>query len=237
MLERYFGYKPPISEDLQRKYESALHGVLRWKNGNWADYIYETDLDHVAGMFFILSEIKQSCLDLSSDIDIATVEHMIYIHDAGEVIVGDLTYGRDDYTRIHDKWKNKERAAFRLLTQQIEDEELKRESRRLYQRYILKRKDDKEALLTDFIDKDQGARFGFRNVFHGRGMNMETRQIHFNRSVKLITSPIRPLLQLVSQDTQTGLKNFLAGELERFSQYDYRLEATLYIKKLNAILQ
>lgn len=237
MLEREFGYKPPIPKDLQRQYETALHGVLRWQGGNWADNIYETDMDHVAGMFIVLDDLNNHCPTLRSDIDIKTVQHMIYLHDGGEILVGDLTHGRDDYDVVYPKWKKREHAAFRLLTMQITDERIKQDTRQLYARYTMKKDNDKEALLTDFIDKTQGSRFGLRNVFHGRGMKPSNRQMQFNHVTQLVTKPIIPLLKMVSQPTQESLKNFLKEELERISQYGYRREAAPYIRNLDTILK
>lgn len=198
MLEREFGYKPPIPKDLQRQYETALHGVLRWKNGNWADNIYETDMDHVLRMFYILSDINKNCPTLSSEVNMEDVQHMIYLHDGGEILVGDLTHGRDDYDVVYPKWKKREHAAFRLITRKVEDQEVRLKARRLYTRYTAKRPDDKEALLTDFVDKLQGLRFGFENVFNGREMKRGSREMQFNHAVALIIPPIKPLLQLLT---------------------------------------
>ena len=237
MLEREFGYKPPIPEDLQRQYEATLDGVLRWKNGNWADNVYETDMDHVAGMFVILEDLNRVCPTLPTDFNLETVQHMIYIHDGGEILVGDLTRNREDYHTVYDRWKNREHAAFRLLTTQITDEKIKQTARQLYTKCTSKKHDDKEALLTDFIDKLQGSRFGFRNVFNGRGMNKRTREMHFNRSVELMIPPIKPLLQLVTPPMQVGLLTFFGAELERFSRFGYRREAAPYIRNLDAILK
>ena len=166
MMEREFGYKPPIPDKLRAQYETALHEILRWKNGNWTDNIYETDMDHVLRMFFILSDINKSCPTLSSEVSMEDVRHMIYIHDAGEIIVGDLTHNRDDYGALYPRWKSREHAAVRLITRKIEDKEVMLKARSLYTRYAAKKPDDKEALLTDFIDKLQGLRFGFENVFN-----------------------------------------------------------------------
>ncbi|MEK7517213.1 MAG: hypothetical protein AAB583_01585 [Patescibacteria group bacterium] len=237
MLEQYFGYQPPLPEKQQRGYESASHKVLRWQNGNWPDNIYETDWDHVVGMFFVLSDIKRACPTLSSDVDIETAEHMIYLHDAGEILVGDLTHNRDDYYDLYNRWKSRERAAFRLLTKAIEDEGIKKQARELYKRYVVQDSSDKEALLTRLIDMDQGSRFGFRNVFHGKGMRRAEREMQFNHTMELLAKPTKPLLKLVSPSTQEGLKNFLKDDLGRFSQHGYTREAAYYIRNLDVILQ
>lgn len=236
MPEREFGYKPPIPKELQTQYEAALGRVLRWKNGNWEDNIHETVVDHVAGMFIVLEDINKSCPTLSSDIDTETARHMIYLHDAGEILTEDLTHNRDDYHELHDRWKFRERSAFRLLTRQIEDKEVKLKVRQLHDRCFAQRQDDKEALLTEFIDKDQGSRFGYRNVFHGRGMTAAKRQMQMNHTMNLLLAPASNLLKLVSPQTQIDLKNFLLEELERFSQYGYGREAAFYIKSIDSLL-
>lgn len=238
MLERYFGYKPPIPEDLRNQYETALHGVERWKNGNWADNIKETDWDHVIGMFSVLSDIKKACPTLSFEVDIPTVEHMIYIHDLGEIEAGDLTHNRHDYHDVYDAWKRREQISGKwIIRRNAKDRDIRIQAMEFFDRYSQKRDDDKEALLTDLIDKIQGSRFGFKNVFHGRRMIKAQREMQFNHTIELITKPTKPLLKLVSPSTQVDLKKFLAEELERFSQYGYKKEATPYIRNLEAILQ
>lgn len=233
MLEQEFGYKPPIPQDIQSRYEAALHGVLRWQNGPWADNVYETNMDHVARMFLILSDIKKDCLNLSSEIDIPTVEHMVYIHDAGEILVGDLTHDRDDYESLRNRWKKREHAAFILLTQQIQNLDVKLKTRELYRRCVTKGEDDKEAQLTDLVDKLQGARFGFERVFNGKNMTDEQRQIRMSLTVELLSKPTTTLLKLVSKETQNNLKCFLRSEFERFARCGYHKE----IASLNAIVQ
>ena len=233
MLEQEFGYKPPISEELQREYETALHVVLRWRNGKWADNVYETDMDHVLRMFYILSDINNFCPSLASDVHIPTAQHMIYIHDAGEILAGDLTHGRDDYEGIYHEWKNTEHAAFRLLTQRIENPDIKLYARKLYERCFRKNEDDKEAQLTDLIDKLQGAKFGFEHAFNGRYLPDNDKQIHMDRTVRLLSKPTFTLLKLVSPETQGALKDFLRSEFDRFAEFGYQKE----IVNLYAILQ
>lgn len=237
MLERDFGYKPPIPKGLQEKYETALSIVQRWRGGNWKDDIHETDWRHVVGMFGVLKDINEACPTLLSEVDRKTVEHMIYVHDIGEIIKGDLTHNRDDYDFVYGKWKRKERIAGKWLIRKIEDRDIKMQAMKLYERCMPPQPEDKEALLTDFIDKIQGARFGFEDVFHGRRMKMAQRQSQFNHTVELLTAPLKPLLQLISETSQDDLKPFLQSELERFSRYGYKREAVRYIKNLGVILQ
>ena len=237
MLERYFGYKPPVPKELQTRYEAALHQVLRWRNGNWDDAIHETNWHHVIDMFRVLEDINKSCPTIFFEIDRKTVQHMIFVHDAGEIIKGDLTHNRSDYGFVYDEWKRKELTAGKWLMRKIEDRYIRTQAMKLYERCMSPQPEDKEALLTDFTDKVQGSRFGFRNVFHGKGMTRANREMQFNHTMQLLTKPAKPLLKLVSPDTQEGLKSFLAEELERFSQYGYKREAALYIKKLSFILQ
>jgi 5'-deoxynucleotidase YfbR-like HD superfamily hydrolase len=235
MLEQEFGYKPPIPELQQRQYEQALHGVMRWQNGKWEDNIFETDMDHVLRMFVILSDINNSCPSLALDVDIPTTQHMIYIHDAGETDkrVGDLTHGRDDYDSIYPRWKNREHAAFRLLTKAIENPDMRFEARRLYKRCVTKNEDDKEAQLTDLIDKLQGARFGFEHVFNGKYLTGKERQAHMHRTARLLSRPTTTLLNLVSPKTQDEIKYFLISEFDKFAECGYLNE----IGNLNSILK
>lgn len=239
MLERQ-AYIPPIPDQLRQKYEAALGQVLRWKNGNLADNISETDMEHVTRMFFILEDLKNRSPTLSSDVDIPTVEHMIYIHDAGEIIVGDLVHNRDDYNLVRNKWKRREKRAFVLLTLFcIKDENTRTQARQLYERFTTVQEfqqeaSDKEALLAEFIDKDQGLRFGYQHAFNGKGMNRQTREMHMNHAIGLVQKPTNALLKLVSTPTQEDLKNFLKDEIMRFSTYGYQREAAYYLKNFDA---
>jgi len=238
MLERDFGYRPPISDELRILYEAHLDQTYRWKGGNWRKDIVETDWQHVYSMFEVLQDLNKTCPTLSSDVDIQTVQHMIYVHDQGEISVGDLTHNRHDYAAQYGEWKRKEYIAGKWQLRKIKDRDIRLKATELYDRCFNIRDYDKEALLTDFIDKIQGSRFGFRNVFHhGKGVRKANREMQFNHTVELLAKPVKPLLKLVSPSTQEGLKNFLREELERFSQYGYIREAAPYVKNLSLILR
>lgn len=237
MLEQEFGYKPPIPDDQRKEYENALMRVERWKGGHWRKDLSENDWDHVRGMFRLLSDINNSCPTLSSEVNMEDVQHMIYIHDAGEIIVGDLTHDRDDYDALYPRWKSREHAAVRLMTRRIEEKEVMFKARSLYKRYATKKPDDKEALLTDFIDKLQGLRFGFENAFNGRGMRKGNREMQFNHAFGLIIHPIKPLIQLVTPTSQSALRTFLRTELKSLSKFGYKREYASYVKNLDATLR
>lgn len=241
MLEREFGYKPPIPESLQSEYETALSKVVRWKTGDWEDSNRETDMDHIAGMFIVLEDLNGHCPTLYSNIDLEVVKHMMYVHDAGEIAVDDLAYDIDNYDVLRPEHKRKEYILARwMIKTHVEDRQIRSKALRLYERYIAQRNDDKEALLAEFIDKLQGARFGFKNKFNARatGMKAVDRKIRFDRTVqKFLVLPLKPLLKCVSPETQDSLKTFLKGELESFSTFGYQKEATPHIENLDAILQ
>lgn len=241
MLERDFGYKPPIPDSQRKEYEAALMRVQRWKSGNWREDILENDWDHVRSMFKILSDINKACPGLFSEVDKPTVEHMIYIHDVGEIAVGDLPYDIDNYDALRPQHKRKEDILARwMIRSRIEDRQIRSHVLKLYSRYIAQKEDDKEALLVEFVDKLQGLRFGFENVFNAKElkMNSANRQMRFNRTLhKFLVPPLKSLLKLVSPETQDDLKAFLRSELEGFSESGYQKEAAPYIENLDAILR
>jgi 5'-deoxynucleotidase YfbR-like HD superfamily hydrolase len=229
MLEQYYGYRPPIPDDLRERYEQELTNVLRWKNGNWRENIYENNWQHVSGMFSILNTVTVSSNTLSSDIDIPTVQDMIYAHDLGEILGGDLTHNREDYNEIRNRWKKREFLLGLHLLKRIEDPDIRKQAKDLYRRCFYPQDYDKEALLTEFIDKLQGSDFGFNNVFHGKGMTQAAKQSQFNRTFGLLTTPLTPLFSLVSEDTRVDLTNYLLQKLESFATFGYKKEAAPYI--------
>lgn len=68
-------------------------------------------------------------------------------------------------------------------------------------------------------------------------MRKANREMQFNHIMEVLAKPAKPLLKLVSLDTQVGLKDFLASELERFSRHGYKNEAEHYVRNLDAILK
>lgn len=229
ITERLPLYKPPIPDDLRQRYEEELSGVERWRNQLLPTKEPENDLQHVRRMHVILDEIRERYSSIVREVDFETTAHMIYVHDGGEIISKDLSRSHPDYDGLRPRHKKKERAGFRWMTRNISDIELKAHARRLYERAEEKAPDDKEAQLTDVIDKVQAARFGLVNVFHGdmigRRDNINTRtrrNQQLNLSITILMAPLMSSYNsLQTPLARREMKEFAIGEVGRFTAHGY----------------
>lgn len=231
-----------LPEPLRRDYERALRGALRWEKGIFLPDVPETDMDHVNGMLNIFSEIEKSCPLLAKSVRRNTVRNMIYIHDAGEIINGDLTHLDPDYNKKRNNHKRKEHLGFRLiLLGRITDSQLRTKIGNLYQRAIAKKDTDGEALLTDLIDKAQGSRFGFEHVFPGSKIkkNEPRRQMLMNHAVEIIAKPAGLLIKLFRKNpsVQKEILQFCQGEIKFYTKFGYQKEAKPYLDKISSLLR
>lgn len=224
MSERFRNYSPPISPDLRNQYESALANEFRWKNGLQFSDSEESDLDHVDSMFRIHDEVSYRYPLIFSEVEGEDIFHMIYIHDAGEILAHDLSHSVPNYDAIRTPWKRRERAAFRLLTRDhINDIELRAYLRSLYKRYEERRPDDKQAHYVQLIDKLQATRFGAENVFSARKLTTQAGRLsQVNHIYGLIIKPAQGLFPLLSEGAQDELLKFMDVELLTLRSNGYR---------------
>lgn len=180
-------------------------------------------------MFLIAEEVGELYPHIVDEVNIDVVHYMIYVHDGGEIVTGDLNQLHPDSASMRQRWKHREWAAFRLITQVIDDPYARQYARYLYKRAVSKPLDDPEALLTDIIDKVQGSRFGMKHVFHGRKLDRAGRQMQLNLSSELILRSALPMLALLSANAQTELQGFVLKEHERYREFGYREEVASYI--------
>jgi 5'-deoxynucleotidase YfbR-like HD superfamily hydrolase len=233
--ERSGNYRPPISQDLRKKYESLLSQTMRWENGLLDSNTPESDLEHVAGMLEVLEEMKQRFVHIPNEVNFTTVAHMIYLHDAGEILAGDLNHSHPEYHDLKPKVKKRERAAFRLLSRSIEDKPTRDLARQLYERINRKDSDDKEAHLADFIDKDQAVRFGLNNIFPAEALENENkRSIQLNYTIALLLNPGEAFVRsLTSDHSKNEAIKFIKEEIENFKHKGYKeLEVNPYIQRI-----
>ena len=232
-------YRPPIPDRIRAQYEEGLSATLRWESGLLPSERKESDLEHTREMLIILEDIEQRCTILSSEINLTTVAHMIYVHDGGEILAGDLAHSHPDYLDLKPKVKKRELAAFRHLTRAIDDEAIRFLARSLFKRAQTKAPDDKEAQLTDFIDKTQAVRFGLANVFPGRNLrNSQRRTVQLNHAINALLKPGISLVRaLNSPYSKTEVLGLIEEELRAFIPHGYREhEIQPYIEQLKTAL-
>lgn len=230
-------YTPPISDGLRETYEGALSRVPRWQDGLLVSSRDESDLEHVEDCLGILEEIKDRYVHIPSEVNSTTVGHMLYVHDGGEILAGDLAHTHPNYDLLKPQIKRREKAAFRLLTRQIPDAPVRTLARDLYRRCEERRPGDKEAHLADLIDKDQAVRFGIRHVYNGGAIrNRQFRDMHLNHSIGVLLKPARMLLaSLDSPYAKAEAVNFVEQEIRNFTMYGYRAaEIRPYVETLHS---
>ena len=236
-IERSPSYYPPIPDKIKIEYENNLRKIMRWESGLLTPSIPESDLEHVRDMLIFLEDIKQNCIHIPAEVNFTTTSHMIYIHDAGEILAGDLAHTHPNYSNLKPQVKKKEKAAFRLLTRAIENEATKNLARELYKRCENKSPNDKEAQLTDFIDKAQGVRFGVKYVYPGTDIkNPQRRAIQLNQAASVLLKPAEALVwALESPYSKKEAIELIKKELEIFTSFGYRIkEVQPYLNRVSS---
>ncbi len=236
--ERKHTYRPPIPEELKQEYEGQLSQVQRWKDGSISSDREESDLQHVNGMLLILEEMQERFPHMFNEINATTVAHMIYIHDAGEILAGDLSHLNPNYDSLRGPVKRRERLSFRLaIAKRIKNQPLRELTMNLYSRYVEKGKNDKEVQLTDLIDKIQASRFGLSHVFNGDDLTPAKRRTQLAHSFSVIVKPTEALIQaLQSPYAKEEIRQFAKWELENFHTFGYRpAEIKPYFNKLSTL--
>lgn len=220
-------YSPLIPTSLHNQYAAGLASVERWVGNDFCPDTTETDYDHVLVMFKISQELRGRPI-LASAVDFDVVDHMIYVHDGGEVLVGDLALGRPDYSRVRGGFKRRERAALRYLIGRIPDKNTKQVLRSYAQRYEEESGDDNEALMTHFIDKIQAVRFGLEHVFNGHNLGETAGGPVIDRNFKKLEFPVTMLVAHLSSGAQGEFSSFVRGELKKVRDHGYPTKALEY---------
>lgn len=227
LLLEPFPYAPLIPASLHNQYVARLASVERWIGSDFCPDTTETDYDHLLGMFKISHELRGRPI-LASSVNFEEVDHMIYVHDGGEILVGDLAIGRPDYFQIHDKFKRRERAAVRYLLNRIPDPNAKQLLRTYSRRYEEASQDDNEALMTHLIDKLQAGRFGLDHVFSGSVLGEEVGGPIIDRNYNKIVNYFNSLRNNLPLEATSDLSLFMKDELEQVSANGYPGKALEY---------
>lgn len=231
-------YSPPLPDDLRKAYEDGLASVPRWVSDWLPSKQPENDLEHVNRMLIILEEMPERFPHIADEVDFETTAHMIYIHDGGEILAGDLPHSHPDYNILKPQVKRRERLGFRWITRQITDIELREYTRELYKRAEGKAPGDKEAQLTDLLDKTQAVRFGLTYVYNGRTIKgVRERSMHLNHSVTAFLNPAEMFIRsLTSEDARAEAVEFVKEEFTMFRKSGYsKRDLNPYITRLNTI--
>lgn len=222
-LDAFIAARPDIPRDLATSYEEALDKVLRWQDGPLQSDEIETDKDHVDRSLQILRQIETGVPHLPSQVSFKTVSEIIYIHDAGEILVGDLARSHPDFEALKPSQKKREARAFRVLTQRyVKEDGLRDQARALYERYDDYDPADREATLAKLIDKLQALRFAKEHIYK-KGQRTEGDKAR-DRSAGLLAEFGVNLMRNVSPVTRGELMVFLSEELKSYYGDDYDLD-------------
>lgn len=220
-------YSPLIPAGLHVQYLAALASVQRWQGNDFCPDVMETDYDHILAMFKISDELRQR-QPLARAVNFDDVNHMIYVHDGGEVLVGDLALGRPDYSQVRERFKKREKAAIRLLIRKIHDPETRKSYLAYSQRYENVPAEDNEALVAHLIDKLQAIRFGVIHVFNGYTLGEIVGGQAVDRSFNKIINHFKLLMNNLPSDARGDFSNFMREEIDKVGEHGYRTKAEEY---------
>jgi 5'-deoxynucleotidase YfbR-like HD superfamily hydrolase len=235
-----------IPADLKKGYEEHMDATPRWMNGAVRESrVLESDLDHTYGLLQIIDYIRKEFPVLCSEINMDKTEETAYVHDAGEIGVGDLALSNPNYNQIQAHWKHLEKAVFRKLTRDhISDPILRQKARYAYDRYVNYEKykehdmeDYKVGLLVHLIDKVQAARFGERYVFRAGIDPMIDPHLNGRTSLGKILEFTGPLLDTLSENAREELIEFVGREVKRFTQNGLRELTSEGLERLTEIVE
>lgn len=213
-------------------YEQRMHQIKRLQNAPhlpvMPGYI-ETDLDHTCEMLDMLYELRSRAPRLFGAVDFKVTAYMIAMHDAGEIIVGDVP-ARGPLRENEDGKRRKElepKAALNRILGQIPDEAVRIWMQHLYHRFATQDPYDREALLTRFLDKAQGTtRTGPKFAFDYRAMDYRHPPYklweHVHETTGIFVESALSLYRALPHEAGDEIKRFTVEELNRFRQIGFR---------------
>ncbi len=162
---------------------------------------------------------------------------MIIVHDAAEIVVGDVpAVGGLRDSRKGKRVKRAESLITRLMIKKYVRDGQQAEVLSIYSRYegvkhsLQKGMNvtDKEALFTNFIDNAHsvsrtGAEYVYNPVLHGDLITPELKQRHCKALDKMM-SYVPPLLLLLSPEAQQEFREVVRGELIRLVDNGFKEE-------------
>ncbi len=223
-LDQFANEHTEIPSQIHALHLKGLNRVYRWIGGLTPSRAEESDLSHVESIFKIDQEIKDNFPMLGAEINLERVKFMHYVHDDGELIVGDLVRSIPNYDQVRQGHKQREEEGYYLLVDRyIKDPALKQEAISAYQEYL--GKETPESLLANLLDKIQGIRFALQNVFDmNKAQNPEERAKYLRQaraSVELIFQFATPLRAMLSPKASGELVTFLQLEFGRYRTAGY----------------
>lgn len=208
---------PGVPTELDYRFCRGMNIVYRWKGSLTPSIMTESNLDHMRGMLELLDEVIEKYPAITSNMDIGAVRKMIYVHDMGELITGDLVLSRPDYEQVKTDWKKREeKGTHRLINKYLKKyPPLAGEVVHYYNRYTHYDRNDKEAIFTHLLDKVQPVRFGLKYVYsseHSWGRS----ERHASQGLDKFFLFANSLRAIMSSKERKGLSSFVQEEIDNF---------------------
>lgn len=221
-----------IPRELTGRYEIGLDSILRGQAENhWPfnRHFQETDWMHTLDMVKMISGIRARFPNLTTEIDLNEATIQAYIHDGGEIYVGDVP-ARGPQRESADGQRRKRLEPIcvtRCLIPQIPNPSLKNRISRSYNRFMFQDPNDKEAVFVRLMDKAQGttaagARFLFgRYKYEGFSEPTEGLNEHVTITLKTMMETATHLKSIISPASQRELSVFVNEELTVLQDLGY----------------
>ncbi len=233
-------YKASLNRKNRRAYERSMRHILRWQDEpikHLVEGLHEYDMDHIFALGSIAQDIATYNPHLSAEINFPAMQRMIIVHDAAEIITGDVpAVGVYRDSREGRRKKRAESLITRLMVNKYVRKEQRQAVLEAYYRYenvkhVLQSDQpvtDKEALLTNFIDKVHsisrtGVEYVYNSKRHGQLITPELRQRHMGALDKMM-SYVPPLLGLLSPEAAVEFRGVVRGELMRLVENGFATE-------------
>lgn len=221
-----------IPRSILECYEEKMKQVKRWGDKETGALIKEeNDYDHVLGMFELGNNIFNTCPSLEKVVHFSDVMGMIILHDAGEMVVGDLPKGVNISAEERMMIKNREAKALKSLIRQLPQTQ-RRYARHLHNRYENrdKSKTDIDAHFVKFIDAWQAVQFYIthrsKDGFNPFLMTKRQKE-HARKSLIWAIEPFQRLIEALpekseKQEEREEITQFIQKELNNMITKGYR---------------
>ncbi len=219
------------------KIEIRQHTVKRWgeNNPHYGDISFfakrpgfsESVLEHAADMLVLYEDLLRKPV-VRKEFSIGSVTYMTIFHDCAEYTGGDAPCTGP--TRESEHWtkmKEHEREEGIIFIAEIPDPSVREEMESYYRRYLKHAANDKEVLLTCFLDKLQGTtRTGVDNVFDYQAIGLEKPHHklvdHIRDTLAIVNNSAISLIRAVSPEVQQVIFDYTFVGIDRFKQIGFK---------------
>lgn len=214
-----------LPPELQRKYEDLNDGIVRMgglrENGFVPEGFRETNLDHIINLLEMAREYKERCPALDERVNFAEAQKIILLHDAGELVVGDIKpvgrSPREERLKIVEPYLAK-----KCVFSEIPNQEARSCVIGLYNAYIENDPENLTVQMAHFIDKAQGTTRVAEIVFNVYRMQEKATQIglHLWMTVSKMMAPaINLLTNLETREERGAMREIILGEIRLLEKY------------------